>query len=175
MWEGEGMKEDDGELHAFIEGRRDRLFRSAFLLCGDRHEADDLVQSTLLKVVMAWRRLDRIDNVEAYARRTLLSVFIASRRRMWRRETPHADLPEPAGFSPGAADPDSQQTRAVLAALAGLPVKQRAVLVLRYWEDLTVDATAAALNMRPGVPEPARPSRGSAPVRRRSPTDRSWS
>jgi DNA-directed RNA polymerase specialized sigma24 family protein len=151
MWEGEGMKEDDGELHAFIEGRRDRLFRSAFLLCGDRHEADDLVQSTLL------------------------SVFIASRRRMWRRETPHADLPEPAGFSSGAADPDSQQTRAVLAALAGLPVKQRAVLVLRYWEDLTVDATAAALNMRPGVPEPARPSRGSAPVRRRSPTDRSWS
>jgi RNA polymerase sigma-70 factor (sigma-E family) len=158
------MKEDDGELHAFIEGRRDRLFRSAFLLCGDRHEADDLVQATLLKVVMAWRRLDRIDNVEAYARRTLLSVFIASRRRMWRRETPHADLPERPGTSVGADDPDSEQTRAVLAALAGLPVKQRAVLVLRYWEDLTVEATASALNMRPGTVR-SHASRGIAAMR----------
>ncbi|WP_034086872.1 SigE family RNA polymerase sigma factor [Streptacidiphilus albus] len=158
------MKEDDGELHAFIEGGRDRLFRSAFLLCGDRHEADDLVQSTLLKVVMAWRRLERIDNVEAYTRRTLMSVFIASRRRMWRRETPHADLPERPARVAGAPDPGSELTQAVLTALAGLPVKQRAVLVLRYWEDLTVEATAEALNMRPGTVR-SHASRGIATMR----------
>lgn len=141
------MALDDTRLYEFIHGRREQLYRSAFLLCGDRHEADDLVQSTLLKVVVAWRRLERIDNVEAYARRTLLSVFIASRRRMWRREAPFGELPEPVAPTQDSAGIGAD----VMAALAALPVKQRAVLVLRYWDDLSVDATAEALNMRPGT------------------------
>ncbi|SEL17079.1 SigE family RNA polymerase sigma factor [Streptacidiphilus jiangxiensis] len=153
------MGQDDSALQEFIHGRRDHLFRSAFLLCGDRDEADDLVQTALLKVILAWRRLERIDSVEAFARRTLVNVFIASRRRMWRREQPHGELPEHA-----APTVDMEAALAVQAALARLPVKQRAVLVLRFWEDLSVEATADVLGMRPGTVR-SHASRGIAALR----------
>ena len=135
-------------------------FRSAFLLCGNRDEAEDLVQSTLLKVILAWRRLERIDSVEAYARRTLVNVFIGSRRRMWRREQPYGDVPEHA-----APAPDVDAALAVQAALARLPIKQRTVLVLRFWEDLSAEATADLLGMRPGTVR-SHSSRGIAALRR---------
>ncbi len=92
--EGDGMAHPEEALHEFVAGRRAALFRSAFLLCGDRDEAEDLVQSTLVKVILGWRRLQRLDNVEAYARRTLVNTFIASRRRLWRREHAYGELPE---------------------------------------------------------------------------------
>jgi RNA polymerase sigma-70 factor (sigma-E family) len=151
--------QDDSALQDFIHGRRDHLFRSAFLLCGNRDEAEDLVQSTLLKVVLAWRRLERIDSVEAYARRTLVNVFIGSRRRMWRREQPYGDVPEHA-----APEPDVDAALAVQAALARLPIKQRTVLVLRFWEDLSAEATADLLGMRPGTVR-SHSSRGIAALR----------
>ncbi|WP_406515200.1 SigE family RNA polymerase sigma factor [Streptomyces sp. NBC_00873] len=135
--------DDDAALHAFVEGRRTALFRSAYLLCGDRHEAEDLVQSTLVKVVLGGRRHGRLDNIEAYARKTLVNTFIAARRRFWRREQAYGELPDRAGRSP-----DTDTGLAVRAALARLSAKQRAVLVLRYWEDLSVEATADMLGMR---------------------------
>ncbi|WP_326767777.1 SigE family RNA polymerase sigma factor [Streptomyces sp. NBC_01591] len=135
--------DDDAALHAFVEGRRTALFRSAYLLCGDRHEADDLVQATLVKVVLGGRRYGRLDNIEAYARKTLINTFIASRRRFWRREQSYGELPDHAGQTP-----DTDTGLAVRAALARLTDKQRAVLVLRYWEDLSVEATAGLLGMR---------------------------
>lgn len=87
-------------LHAFVEGRRTALYRSAYLLCGDRHEAEDLVQTTLVKVVLGGRRLKRIDNIEAYARKTLVNSFIASRRRFWRREQAYGELPDTSRTRP---------------------------------------------------------------------------
>lgn len=135
----------DAALHAFVEGRRTALLRSAWLLCGDRDEAEDLVQSTLVKVVLGGRRLQRIDNLEGYARRTLVNTFIASRRRFWRREHAYGELPEDVQPS-GSEDTDTGLV--VRAALARLGPKQRAVLVLRYWEDLSVSATAELLSMR---------------------------
>ncbi|WLQ36225.1 SigE family RNA polymerase sigma factor [Streptomyces castrisilvae] len=138
------MRSDDhAALHAFVEGRRTALFRSAFLLCGDRHEAEDLVQTTLVKVVLGARRHGRLDNIEAYARRTLVNTFIAARRRFWRREQAYGELPDRA-----AQAPDTDTGLAVRAALARLTPRQRAVLVLRYWEDLSVEATAEVLGMR---------------------------
>jgi RNA polymerase sigma-70 factor (sigma-E family) len=137
------MLDDQEALQGFVSGRRTALFRSAYLLCGDRDEADDLVQSTLVKVVLGWRRLQRIDNVEAYARKTLVNTYIASRRRFWHREQPYGDLPDRAH----AVD-DQDTGIAVRAALGRLTAKQRAVLVLRYWEDLSVQETAALLGMR---------------------------
>ena len=134
---------DDAALHAFVEGRRTALFRSAYLLCGDRHEAEDLVQSTLVKVVLGGRRYGRLDNIEAYARKTLVNTFIAARRRFWRREQAYGEVPDRAGDSP-----DTDTGLAVRAALARLTARQRAVLVLRYWEDLSVEATAELLGMR---------------------------
>ncbi|MGW3656150.1 SigE family RNA polymerase sigma factor [Streptomyces sp. NPDC005151] len=135
--------DDDAALHAFVEGRRTALFRSAYLLCGDRHEAEDLVQSTLVKVVLGGRRHGRLDNIEAYARRTLVNTFIAARRRFWRREQAYGELPDRADRST-----DTDTGLAVRAALARLTAKQRTVLVLRYWEDLSVEATADMLGMR---------------------------
>ncbi|MGW2279714.1 SigE family RNA polymerase sigma factor [Streptomyces sp. NPDC001770] len=135
--------DEDAALHAFVEGRRTALFRSAYLLCGDRHEAEDLVQTALVKVLVGGRRHGRLDNVEAYARRTLVNTFIASRRRFWRREQPFGELPDRA-----AGQEDSDTGLQVRAALARLTAKQRAVLVLRYWEDLSVEATADLLGMR---------------------------
>ncbi|WP_329194618.1 SigE family RNA polymerase sigma factor [Streptomyces sp. NBC_01435] len=135
--------DDDAALHAFVEGRRTALFRSAYLLCGDRHEADDLVQATLVKVVLGGRRYGRLDNIEAYARKTLINTFIASRRRFWRREQSYGELPDRADRVP-----DTDTGLAVREALARLTDKQRAVLVLRYWEDLSVEATAGLLGMR---------------------------
>jgi RNA polymerase sigma-70 factor (sigma-E family) len=133
----------DATLHAFVEGRRTALFRSAYLLCGDRDEADDLVQTTLVRVVLGARRHGRLDNLEAYARKTLVNSFISSRRRFWRREHAYGELPDVADRST-----DRDTGLMVRAALAGLSPKQRAVLVLRYWEDLSVVATADLLGMR---------------------------
>ncbi|NUU25436.1 MAG: SigE family RNA polymerase sigma factor, partial [Streptomycetaceae bacterium] len=154
------MAGHDEALREFIAARRGPLLRSAFLLCGDVHEAEDLVQSTLVKVVLAGRRLDRIDNIEAYTRRTLMSVFISSRRRLWRREHPHATPPE----TPAVSDGDLDMGLAVRTALADVPPRQRAVLVLRYWEDLSVEETAHILGVSTGTVK-SQSARGLATLR----------
>lgn len=133
----------EAALHAFVEGRRSALFRSAYLLCGNRDEAEDLVQTTLVKVVLGARRHGRLDNLDAYARKTLVNTFIAGRRRFWRREHAYGELPDVPD-----QPTDSDTGLMVRAALAGLAPRQRAVLVLRYWEDLSVAATAELLGMR---------------------------
>jgi RNA polymerase sigma-70 factor (sigma-E family) len=133
----------EAALHAFVEGRRTALFRSAYLLCGNREEAEDLVQTTLVKVVLGARRHRRLDNLDAYARKTLVNTFIAARRRFWRREQAYGEVPDVPGQSV-----DSDTGVMVRAALAQLGPKQRAVLVLRYWEDLSVADTAGLLGMR---------------------------
>ncbi|MFJ5263972.1 SigE family RNA polymerase sigma factor [Streptomyces sp. NPDC088387] len=135
--------EYEAALHDFVEARRGALFRSAYLLCGNRDEAEDLVQTTLVKVVLGARRHGGLDNLHAYARRTLVNTFIAGRRRFWRREQAYGEVPDVAGQTV-----DSDTGLMVRAALAALPPKQRAVLVLRYWEDLGVGDTAELLGMR---------------------------
>ncbi|WP_405012883.1 SigE family RNA polymerase sigma factor [Kitasatospora sp. NBC_01539] len=153
------------ELHDYVTARRPALFRSAFLLCGDRDEADDLVQATLVKLILGARRLRRIDSLDAYARKTLVNTFIASRRRFWWREHAYGELPE----TPLPAY-DADTGVAVRAALAVLSPKQRAVLVLRYWEDLSVAATADLL----GLPEStvrSHSARGIAALRGLLPSD----
>ncbi|WP_339131420.1 SigE family RNA polymerase sigma factor [Streptomyces sp. f51] len=133
---------EEAALHAFVEGRRPALFRSAYLLCGNRDEAEDLVQTTLVKVVLGARRHGRLESLEAYARKTLVNTFISARRRFWRREHAYGEVPDVAGRSV-----DRDTGLMVRAALAELAPKQRAVLVLRYWEDLSVAATAQVLGM----------------------------
>ncbi|MFJ8887867.1 SigE family RNA polymerase sigma factor [Streptomyces sp. NPDC102402] len=137
------MERGEDALHDFVRDRRLALFRSAYLMCGNREEAEDLVQTTLVKVVLGWRRLKRLDHVEAYARKTLFNTFIAGRRRFWRREQAYGEMPERP-----APEADSETGLVVRAALARITPRQRAVLVLRYWEDQSVEATAAVLGMR---------------------------
>lgn len=132
-------------FEGYVAARSPALWRSAWLLTGDRHRAEDLVQTALLK---CWRRWDRIDpaSVEAYVRRTMVTTYTDWWRRRWNGEVPTEVLPEAAGAGP---DPGVRQD--VLAALASLPRGQRAVVVLRYFDDLTEAQTAASLGISIGT------------------------
>jgi RNA polymerase sigma-70 factor (sigma-E family) len=122
-----------------------RLRRTAFLLCGDWHTAEDLAQATLVKVFASWRRINRKDAADAYATRTLVNTYLADRRRKRVGEILTDTLPE------RPVQPQTPEVRVlVLNALAMLPPSARAVVVLRYWSDLSVERVAAILGCSEG-------------------------
>ncbi|MFD9947344.1 SigE family RNA polymerase sigma factor [Nonomuraea sp. NPDC059023] len=130
----------------FVLARQQALMRTAYLLTGDAHLAEDLLQSVLVKVVGHWARLARDGNPEAYTRKALVNQYISWRRRS-RPESPSASLPEH-----GRRYDEAALDRIVLRqALARLTPKQRAVLVLRFWEDLTEAQTAQVLGCSLGT------------------------
>jgi RNA polymerase sigma-70 factor (sigma-E family) len=135
----------DDEFVEFAEAVAPRLRRTAFLLCGDWHTAEDLAQTTLAKVFASWRRIRNTDAVSAYAMRTLLNTYLAESRRKRSGELLTGRLPDRPVDSPSP-----ELRMAVLAALATLPPKARAVVVLRYWADQSVEQTAALLGCTPG-------------------------
>lgn len=153
------MPSEDTELREFLSHRRNALLRSAYLMCGDVHAAEDLVQNTLIKVVMAHRGRRRIDHIDAYARRVMVTTFIASRKRLWNREDPHGALPDAP--APGG---DADLGLAVRGALQRLAPRQRAVLVLRFFEDQSVQATAEVLGVSEGTVK-SQTARGLAVLR----------
>lgn len=150
---------EDQELREFLSHRRNALLRSAYLMCGDAHTAEDLVQSTLIKVVLARRGRRSIDHLDAYARRTLVHTFISARKRLWHRESPHGELPD----SPEHVG-DADLGLAVRAALQQVAPRQRAVLVLRFFEDQSVQATAELLGVSEGTVK-SQTARGLAVLR----------
>jgi len=122
-----------------------RLRRTAFLLCGDWHTAEDLAQTTLAKMFVAWRRVSQLDAVYPYATRTLVNTYLDGRRRKRAAELLLSRLPD------RAVEPPAPELRlVVLDALATLPPKARAVVVLRYWEDLSIEQVADLLGCSPG-------------------------
>ncbi|MFJ9342457.1 SigE family RNA polymerase sigma factor [Streptomyces sp. NPDC101733] len=134
----------------FAEGRAGSLYRSACLLAsGDTHLAEDLVQETLGRMYLIWGRTSRIDNPAAYAQTVLVREFLKHKRRRSAGERPFAVPAEPGGaaaaFPVAGADPVLRLT--LLEALGHLAPKDRAVLVLRYWEDRSVEETAEAMNV----------------------------
>ncbi|QES49421.1 SigE family RNA polymerase sigma factor [Streptomyces venezuelae] len=127
----------------FAEGRTGQLYRSACLLTsGDTHLAEDLVQETLGRMYLLWGRVSRIDNPAAYAQTVLVRAFLTHRRRRSAAEHPVGEVPEAGG---GGEDPVLRMT--LLGALGRLAPKDRAVLVLRYWEDRSVEETADVMNV----------------------------
>ncbi|MEU7046218.1 SigE family RNA polymerase sigma factor [Streptomyces varsoviensis] len=137
----------DGFLE-FAAGRSGHLFRSACLLTsGDTHLAEDLVQETLGRMYVAWRRVSSIGNPAGYAQTVLVRAFLTHRRRRSSHERPTDELPEPH-----AADCDDMALRlALLGALGQLSAKDRAVVVLRYWEDRSIEETAEAMRVSSGA------------------------
>ncbi|MBT2466597.1 SigE family RNA polymerase sigma factor [Streptomyces sp. ISL-66] len=131
----------------FAEGRSGHLYRSACLLTsGDTHLAEDLVQETLGRMYLLWGRISRIDNPAAYAQTVLVRAFLTHQRRRSSGERPVGEFPESgAPVAVGAGDPALRLT--LLQALGALAPKDRAVLVLRYWEDRSVEETADAMNV----------------------------
>lgn len=134
------------DFRGFAEERLPHLRRTAYLMCGDWHHAEDITQTALTKLYSVWGRRRRIQNLEAYAHRVLTRACIDHTRRRWRREHPARDLPDRA--EPAA---DLALALQVRAALDGLPARQRAVVVLRYWADLDIAATAAAMGCSVGT------------------------
>lgn len=139
------MTRNDAEEFAdFVRATAPRLHRAALLLTGDHHLTEDLTQATYARVYASWRRVSRADDPFAYARRTLLNAYFSHRRLRRNSELP-ADptlLPEGAGN-----EPDHAARVDLLHALARLPPHDRAVLVLRYWEDRSVAETALDLGL----------------------------
>jgi RNA polymerase sigma-70 factor (sigma-E family) len=137
------------EYQEFAVARTGHLFRSACLLAGgDIHLAEDLVQETLSRMYVVWRRAAEIDNPAGYAQTVLVRTFLSHRRKHSSRENPVAVLPDRHIPDPGG---DAALRVALLDALATLAPKDRVVLVLRYWEDRSVEETAAVLRTSPGA------------------------
>lgn len=136
------------DFEAYVATAWPRLLRSAWLLTGDWHRAEDLVQTVLARVYDRWGRI-RDGAPDAYLRKMLATTYLSWWRRRWRGELPSAEPPERGHFFDGGDDVD---LRAVLAqALRSLPRQQRAVLMLRYHADLTEVATAEALGIGVGT------------------------
>jgi len=138
-----------GEFEQFVRARGPSLLRAACLLTGDLHLAEDLVQASLAQCYRSWSRLRDVGNAEAYARRTMYNLQVAWWRRRRIAESVTADLPD----RPGGADPAVAAAIALplRAALLRLTRRQRAVLVLRFFEDRTEAETAELLGVRVGT------------------------
>ncbi|MGW1610982.1 SigE family RNA polymerase sigma factor [Streptomyces sp. NPDC002285] len=129
----------------FAVARAGHLYRSACLLtAGDTHLAEDLVQETLGRIYVRWGRVSRVDNPAGYAQTVLTRTFLAHQRRRSSTERATDTFPDRPADSGGHGDLSLRLT--LLQALARLPAKDRAVVVLRYWEDRSVQETADALN-----------------------------
>ncbi|WP_205471553.1 SigE family RNA polymerase sigma factor [Nocardioides sp. SYSU D00038] len=138
----------DEAFTRYVTERRAALYRTAYLLCGDPHRAEDVVQTALARLYAAWPRVSRADSVDAYARRVVVNSHVDETRRPWRRERPVTDerLDRPATAGVSAEDADALWT-----ALRGLAPGQRRVVVLRHYWGLSVEETAADLGISPGT------------------------
>ncbi|GIF63400.1 DNA-directed RNA polymerase sigma-70 factor [Asanoa ishikariensis] len=151
------MDDDDG-FREFVRVRYVDLLRTAYLLSGSRDAAQDLVQNALVKVMRRW---SRVDDPMAYLRRTMVNERTARWRRVGSRELLTALVPE--RWRPDSTDAVVERDE-LLTALAQLPTRMRAVLVLRYWEDLSEADTAAVLGCSVGTVK-SQAARGLARLR----------
>lgn len=143
-----GKGRDADEYRDFVGVRMEQWRRTAYLLCGDWHTADDLVASTLVNLFRHWRRTAVLENPEGYVRKMLVNAWLDERRRPWRREYAYADPPDRVDH----ADPGrGVEHLDLLAMLADLPPRRRAVLVLRYFCDQSVQDTAELLGCSSGT------------------------
>jgi RNA polymerase sigma-70 factor (sigma-E family) len=129
-------------FEAFVQATGTRMYRAAVLLCGDHHLAEDLTQATYAKVFASWRRVRRADSPIAYTRTVLTRTWLSHQRLRRSSEQPVAELPDSA--QPG---PDVTVRVDLVNALQELRADDRAVLVLRFYLDLSVAQTAHELNL----------------------------
>jgi RNA polymerase sigma-70 factor (sigma-E family) len=140
----------DDDFRQFVVARLPRLSRVAYLLTGDHHAAEDLLQSALIKVGTRWQRVAAADDPDAYVRRVLYHERVSTwRRRVNRSEAPVAEPPEVA--APGDVADDTVRRVVLERALAKLTPRQRAVIVLRYVEDLSEVDTAEVMGCSVGT------------------------
>jgi RNA polymerase sigma-70 factor (sigma-E family) len=138
------VRQLDDQFSRWVKQARSDLRRRAFLLCGDWFGADDLVQNTLIKLYRRWNDLERREELGAYTRTIMFRTFISERRtHRWSRELIQDRVPEPPPLADGQVHLGDRYL--LLGALAQLGPRQRAAIILRYWEDLSVEETARTL------------------------------
>lgn len=135
------------DFRAFVAARQAALRRSAGLLTGDAASAEDLVQTALIKCWPRWPALMQRGTTEAYVRRVIVTTHVSARRRRWRAEVPSEVVPDRAA----AETADEDLVLSVRQALQDLPARQRAAVVLRYFDDLTEQQTALVLGCAVGT------------------------
>lgn len=154
--------ERDDRFAAYFAARSGAMRSMAYLLCGDWHRAEDLVQTAFVKLYVVWHRVGHEEHIDAYTRQILVRTFLdETRRGFFRRERPVADFAD----RPQPAPADTVEDRMLLAqALAAVAPRQRAALVLRVWGDLSVEETAKAMGCSTGNVK-SQLSRGLAAMR----------
>jgi RNA polymerase sigma-70 factor (sigma-E family) len=140
--------EEDASFREFARARTIALRRTAYLLCGDWHLAEDLTQNALIKLYRVWPRMHGSERIDNYTRRVLLRCWLDEQRRPWRRrERRDGVVPEQPGPQPGESDLSDVLVRA----LGEIPPRQRAAVVLRFCSDLAIADVAAALGCSEGT------------------------
>ena len=156
------MTDRDAEFADYMAARQPSLLRTAYLLSGDRHTAEDLVQTALAKLYLSWDKVQQRESLDGYVRRILVNEHNSLWRRAWKRqETTVSQMPEQPAEAPAGRDADLWDF------VQTLPRKQRAVVVLRYYEELSEAETAAVLGVSVGTVK-SQASRALASLRSRA-------
>ncbi len=142
------MSDRDAEFTAYVAARQAHLRRVAYAVCGDWHRAEDLLQTALTKLYIAWPRLHRDGREDAYTRQIIVRANLDEVRRPWRRREVAGLEGHDASAAPGISAEDRSE---LLDALLALPEMQRKVVVLRHWLGLSVEETAADLRIATGT------------------------
>ena len=158
----------DAEFTAYLEARQPALLRIAYLLTGNRHQAEDVLQTSLAKLYLSWDKIRDHEQVDAYLRRIMVNENNSLWRKGWKRREYATDvLPDAEPFHD---EYDDGRSAAVWAIVQTLPGRARAVLVLRYYEQLTEAETADALGISVGTVK-SQTSKALASLRQRTPDD----
>jgi RNA polymerase sigma-70 factor (sigma-E family) len=157
-----GVRDKDAEFSEYMAARQPSLLRTAYLLTGERHTAEDLVQTALAKLYLTWDKVQRQDSLDGYVRRILVNEHSSLWRRAWKkRETTTSELPDqPAAPQPAGHDDELWHL------VQTLPRKQRAAVVLRFYEDMSEAQVAEVLGVSVGTVK-SQTSRALATLRAR--------
>ena len=156
----------DADFAAYMQARQPALLRTAYLLTGDAHTAEDVVATALAKLYLSWDKVRERESVDGYVRRIIANETTSLWRRPWRRRELAADVLPESGREDAY---DEGRTAAVWQAVSSLPARQRAVVVLRYYEELSEAEIAHVLGISPGTVK-SQASRALATLRTKNPT-----
>ncbi|WP_242613594.1 SigE family RNA polymerase sigma factor [Herbihabitans rhizosphaerae] len=140
----------DEQYSEYVSERLPTLRRTAYLLCGDSHRADDIVQAAITRLYLHWRKAQAADNLDAYVRRILVRTFLNEQRRAWISRVRLTGRPAETPTPPAPPGPDIETQELLRAALQRVSPRQRAALVLRFLCDLPVAEVAAQLGCSEG-------------------------
>ncbi|MEU4191491.1 SigE family RNA polymerase sigma factor [Kribbella sp. NPDC026611] len=140
---------DKAEYTEFAAAAARRLRRTAYLMCGDWHRAEDAAQDALLRIYRRWTKLNRTAGLTTYAHRAVVSAVLDQAKRPWRREQSTAAMADPGTAGEPGRTVDNRLL--VIQALAAVPPGQRACVVLRHYADLSIADTAEILGISPGA------------------------